>query len=52
LREKRMPIGDLDILIAGHVLALSAVLVTDNVREFERTLGLKVENWFGEMRPV
>ena len=39
------PIGYNDFLIAAHCLAIDAVLVTDNVREFERVPGLAVENW-------
>lgn len=39
------PIGPLDALIAAHALALDAVLVTNNVREFGRVPRLKVENW-------
>jgi tRNA(fMet)-specific endonuclease VapC len=31
--------------IAGHALAIGAVLVTNNTREFERVPGLRVENW-------
>jgi len=38
-------IGPLDALIAAHALALEAVLVTRNVREFRRVGGLRVENW-------
>ncbi len=38
-------IGDRDTLIAAHALALGAVLVTRNVREFSRVEGLVVENW-------
>ncbi|WP_181706560.1 type II toxin-antitoxin system VapC family toxin [Chthonobacter rhizosphaerae] len=38
-------IGPMDMLIAAHALALDAVLVTDNEREFGRVAGLKVENW-------
>jgi tRNA(fMet)-specific endonuclease VapC len=38
-------IGPNDMLIAAHALALGCVLVTDNVREFERVGGLRVENW-------
>lgn len=38
-------IGDMDMLIAAHALALDAVLVTDNEREFSRVPGLKIENW-------
>ncbi len=39
------PIGQMDMLIAAHALALDAVVVTDNEREFSRVPGLKVENW-------
>ncbi len=38
-------IGPNDLLIAAQSLALEMVLVTDNVGEFERVAGLKVENW-------
>ena len=38
-------IGPNDLLIAAQSLALDMVLVTDNVGEFERVDGLKVENW-------
>ena len=39
------PIGYNDFLIAAHALALDAILVTDNVREFNRVPNLRVENW-------
>jgi tRNA(fMet)-specific endonuclease VapC len=45
LRLAGKPIGDFDEMIAGHALALGAVLVTDNTRHFERVAGLAVENW-------
>ena len=38
-------IGANDMLIAAHALSIDAVLVTDNVREFKRVKGLRVENW-------
>jgi tRNA(fMet)-specific endonuclease VapC len=38
-------IGPNDLWIAAHALALDAVLVTDNEREFSRVPGLKLENW-------
>lgn len=41
------PIGDLDSLIAGHALALDLILVSNNLREFDRVPGLRVENWVG-----
>jgi len=34
------PIGDNDAAIVGHALAAGTVLVTNNVREFERVPGL------------
>jgi|SRR5580704_16925303 len=39
------PIGGNDMLIAAHALALDAVLVTNNEREFGRVSGLRMENW-------
>ena len=39
------PIGQMDMLIAAHALALDVVVVTANAREFGRVPGLKVENW-------
>ncbi len=38
-------IGPYDTLIAAHAHALGAVLVSNNVREFARVPGLKLENW-------
>jgi len=38
-------IGQNDLWIAAHALALDAVLVTNNEREFSRVPGLKIENW-------
>lgn len=45
LERRGEPIGQNDLLIAAHAIALDAVLVTDNVREFSRVKGLRVENW-------
>ena len=45
LEAKGTPIGPNDMLIAAQALARDLVLVTDNVREFRRVRGLKVENW-------
>ena len=39
------PIGPNELFIAAQALALELVLVTDNVAEFGRVPGLKVENW-------
>ncbi len=46
LESKGTPIGAYDYLIAAHALELNATLVTNNIKEFERIEGLKLENWF------
>jgi tRNA(fMet)-specific endonuclease VapC len=35
----------LDMLIGAHAKSLNMTLVTNNIREFERIHGLKIENW-------
>ncbi len=45
LEKMGTPIGANDLWIAAHALALAAVVVTDNIREFSRVEGLAVENW-------
>jgi tRNA(fMet)-specific endonuclease VapC len=39
------PIGALDPLIGAHALSLGLTLVSNNLREFERVPGLRLENW-------
>lgn len=40
------PIGDMDMMIAAHSLALGAILVTNNLRHYERIQApLMLENW-------
>jgi tRNA(fMet)-specific endonuclease VapC len=39
------PIGALDTIIAAHALAIRAVLVTNNLREFRRVRSLRCEDW-------
>jgi tRNA(fMet)-specific endonuclease VapC len=40
------PIGQLDMMIAAHTLAVGATLVTNNLRHFERIQApLLLENW-------
>lgn len=39
------PIGNNDLWIAAHALALEVVLVTNDESEFARVAGLTVENW-------
>jgi len=38
-------IGEIDMMIAAHSLAAGAVLVTNNVRHYERIPGLALVNW-------
>ncbi len=45
LKPNAQPIGPYDTLLAGHAVALNAVFVTHNTREFMRVPGLAVENW-------
>jgi tRNA(fMet)-specific endonuclease VapC len=45
LETRGLPIGANDLWIAAHALAEDAVLVSNNIREFSRINGLKVENW-------
>lgn len=46
LAERGSPIGEFDVLIAAHSIAVDAVLVTNHVKHFSRVKGLRVENWF------
>ena len=45
LTKLGQPIGPNDFWIAAHAMSLGATLVTNNVREFKRVKGLKVNNW-------
>lgn len=45
LEHKGTPIGPYDLMIAGHARGEGLVLVTNNVCEFERVAGLRIENW-------
>ena len=50
LEKAGTPIGPLDMMIAGHARSLSYTVVTNNVREFERVSGLRIENWAEELQ--
>lgn len=39
------PIGPYDMMIAGHARSAGLILVTNNVKEFERVPGLVIEDW-------
>ena len=45
LSARGTPIGANDLWIAAHARAAGLILVTHNVREFERVDGLKLEDW-------
>lgn len=45
LERKGSIIGANDILIAAHAKSQNMALVTNNVKEFKKVKGLKVENW-------
>lgn len=45
LESNGRSIGPLDTLIAAHAMALGAVLVTHNTKEFKRIDGLVIEDW-------
>lgn len=45
LQRKGTLIGANDLLLGAHARCLGLTLVTNNVREFSRVPGLKVENW-------
>ena len=45
LEKKGYLIGSMDLLIAAHALSLGVRLVTNNVNEFKRVPGLRIENW-------
>ena len=45
LKRKGLPIGANDLMIAAHARSEGAIIVTNNVKDFGRVKGLKVENW-------
>ena len=45
LERQGTPIGPYDLLIAGQAVAGGLTVVTNNVREFQRVSGLKLESW-------
>jgi tRNA(fMet)-specific endonuclease VapC len=45
LRKQRVRIGTQDLKIASIALEAGALLLTANLRDFERVPGLRVENW-------
>lgn len=45
LKRRGAQLGAADLMIAAHARALGATVVTNNVKDFGRVKGLRVENW-------
>lgn len=45
LKREGTPIGGNDLWIASHALAIDAILVTHNVKEFQRITALNWQDW-------
>ncbi len=50
LEKKGTPIDPMNTLIAGHAMSRGLILVTNNTREFNRVVGLTVEDWTREQK--
>lgn len=50
LQKIGKPVGPYDQMIAGHARSQGMILVTNNVRAFERVPGLRVEDWVDTAR--
>lgn len=48
LERQGLSIGVNDVHIAGHARSQGLIVVTNNVKEFERVDGLRLENWVGQ----
>lgn len=51
LARQGTPIGAYDQMIAGHARALGLILVSNNLREFGKVQGLRLENWASTAEP-
>ena len=45
LSKKGILIGPMDLLISAQAKSKELILVTNNVKEFERVKSIKIENW-------
>lgn len=45
LERKGQIIGPMDLLLAAQAKAKELIFITNNIKEFERVEGLKIENW-------
>lgn len=44
------PIGPYDQMIAGHARSCGLIIVTNNLREFDRVPGLRIEDWVAQAK--
>jgi tRNA(fMet)-specific endonuclease VapC len=45
LKKEGKMIGPIDMLLAGQALSKNLIFITNNMKEFERVEGLKIEDW-------
>jgi len=45
LRKKGIMISDFDLLIGSTAIANDLIMITENVKEFERISNIEIENW-------
>jgi len=48
LEKKGTLLDDFDIILASTALAINSILVTNNIKHFQRIEGLRIENWMEE----
>ena len=48
LARNGTPIGPYDQMIAGHARSRGLILVTNNVREFDRVPGIRLQDWVNQ----
>ncbi len=49
LESAGQKIGAYDMMIAGHARSQGLILLSNNMNEFSRVSGLRLENWVEEM---
>ena len=45
LKKRGAQLGAADLMIAAHARAMGAIVVANNIKDFDRVKGLEVENW-------
>jgi tRNA(fMet)-specific endonuclease VapC len=45
LRKRGALLGAADLMVSAHARAIGATVVTNNIKDFGRVKGLRVENW-------